>query len=285
MVGVGADDCAAARRGCSPAGWSATPTCWSCATRSRPPCSRRRRPGAVLDRRRPGVGARRRARPPSSRPSGRPRTITSPSATSPGTARIAGATWRPRCARRSEPTRCNCNHGRSAPEGATPRVADSLRELLGSDVKVLDPPDEPRPRPPASYRGDDLVIAMRFHALVAAGMAGTPFVAIAHEPKLAGLARRLGQVAVPAHASAAVLRAAMRPRPRPRPRAGRRRRRRGRRGASVRSSCCGCSSATASPTPRRSSPACPSPTGRAPGERRSPIRDVGRCHVRASGRS
>jgi polysaccharide pyruvyl transferase WcaK-like protein len=41
-----------------------------------------------------------------------------------------------------------------------------------------------------------LVVSLRFHALVAAAAAGTPFVAHAHEPKHAGLARRLGQRAV-----------------------------------------------------------------------------------------
>ena len=41
-------------------------------------------------------------------------------------------------------------------------------------------------------------------------MAGTRFVAVAHEPKLAGLARRLGQVSVPSHATAGVLEGAIR---------------------------------------------------------------------------
>jgi polysaccharide pyruvyl transferase WcaK-like protein len=46
---------------------------------------------------------------------------------------------------------------------------------------------------------------MRFHALVAAGAARRRIVTIAHEPKLAGLARRLGQIAVPPDAPPAVL--------------------------------------------------------------------------------
>lgn len=49
------------------------------------------------------------------------------------------------------------------------------------------------------------VVGLRFHSLVAAAAAGRPFLAIAHEPKLAGLARRLGQVSVPPHAAPAVL--------------------------------------------------------------------------------
>lgn len=57
--------------------------------------------------------------------------------------------------------------------------------------------------PPASvpaaalrYRDARLVFGQRFHSLVAAAAAGTPFVASAHEPKLAELAARLGQQAV-----------------------------------------------------------------------------------------
>jgi len=54
------------------------------------------------------------------------------------------------------------------------------------------------------------VAGLRFHALVAAAAATVPFVAVAHEPKLAGLARRLGQPAVAdvAALGAALLRAA-----------------------------------------------------------------------------
>jgi polysaccharide pyruvyl transferase WcaK-like protein len=50
-----------------------------------------------------------------------------------------------------------------------------------------------------------LVVGLRFHALVAAAAAGTRFVAHAHEPKHAGLARRLGQVAVGTGESSAAL--------------------------------------------------------------------------------
>jgi polysaccharide pyruvyl transferase WcaK-like protein len=41
-----------------------------------------------------------------------------------------------------------------------------------------------------------LVVGFRFHSLVAAAAAGVPFVAVAHEPKLGALARRLGQPCV-----------------------------------------------------------------------------------------
>lgn len=50
-----------------------------------------------------------------------------------------------------------------------------------------------------------LVLGLRFHALLAAAAVGTPFVAVAHEPKLAGLATRFDQIWVPPHASPAVL--------------------------------------------------------------------------------
>lgn len=47
-----------------------------------------------------------------------------------------------------------------------------------------------------AFAGARLVVGLRFHALVAAAAAGVPFVAYAHEPKHAGIARRLGQPAV-----------------------------------------------------------------------------------------
>lgn len=55
----------------------------------------------------------------------------------------------------------------------------------------------------------DVVLGLRFHALVAAGLAGRRFVAVAHEPKLAGVARRLGQLYVPPHAGGEVYTAAV----------------------------------------------------------------------------
>jgi polysaccharide pyruvyl transferase WcaK-like protein len=49
--------------------------------------------------------------------------------------------------------------------------------------------------------GARLVRAQRFHSLVTAASAGVPALAVAHEPKLAGLARRLGQPTVDAGAA------------------------------------------------------------------------------------
>lgn len=54
------------------------------------------------------------------------------------------------------------------------------------------------------------LVGLRHHGLVAAGAAGRPFLALSHEPKLAGLARRLGQQWVPPHAPTAVLQASAR---------------------------------------------------------------------------
>ncbi len=53
------------------------------------------------------------------------------------------------------------------------------------------------------------VLALRFHAAVAAAAAGVPTLSVAHEPKLAGLARRIAQPTVPATAVPAVVRAAV----------------------------------------------------------------------------
>ena len=46
------------------------------------------------------------------------------------------------------------------------------------------------------FAGSRLVVALRFHALVAAAAAGVPAIAYAHEAKLAGLGKRLGQPVV-----------------------------------------------------------------------------------------
>jgi polysaccharide pyruvyl transferase WcaK-like protein len=54
-----------------------------------------------------------------------------------------------------------------------------------------------------------LVVGLRFHSLIAAAAAGTPFVAFVHEPKLAAAARRLGQPRVSADAPPGALTAAV----------------------------------------------------------------------------
>ncbi len=62
-------------------------------------------------------------------------------------------------------------------------------------VRVWDPPTDV-PSAARDYRRATVLIGLRFHSLVAAASAGVPFVAVAHEPKLTGVARRLGQRAV-----------------------------------------------------------------------------------------
>jgi polysaccharide pyruvyl transferase WcaK-like protein len=87
-------------------------------------------------------------------------------------------------------------------------LAERLNARLGGVARILEPPVDLADAA-AAFARDRLVIGLRFHALVAAAQAGTRFLAVAHEPKLAGLARRFNQVSVPAHASAAVLAAAV----------------------------------------------------------------------------
>jgi polysaccharide pyruvyl transferase WcaK-like protein len=83
---------------------------------------------------------------------------------------------------------------RDAGEGGDEELAAALRERLG-DAELL---DRPRDLLAArdSFRDAAAVVALRFHAVPAAAAAGVPLVAYAHEPKLAGGARRLGQHAV-----------------------------------------------------------------------------------------
>ena len=74
-------------------------------------------------------------------------------------------------------------------------IAEVVARRIGADVLAA-----PRDLRDAQrvMRGAALVVGMRFHALVAAGAAGTRFLAVAHEPKLEALARRLEQPCVPA---------------------------------------------------------------------------------------
>jgi polysaccharide pyruvyl transferase WcaK-like protein len=75
-------------------------------------------------------------------------------------------------------------------------LARMVAGRLDGDVQIVPPPaglDDARDL----FAGARLVVALRFHALTAAAAAGVPFVAVAHEAKLAGLGRRLGQPVVP----------------------------------------------------------------------------------------
>jgi polysaccharide pyruvyl transferase WcaK-like protein len=84
------------------------------------------------------------------------------------------------------------------------RLAQAVAERLGAPVEILDPPADLADAVRA-FAGCRIVVGLRFHALMAAAAAGVPFVALAHEPKLAGLARRLSQPAVDPTATPAAL--------------------------------------------------------------------------------
>ena len=84
-----------------------------------------------------------------------------------------------------------------APDGAL--AADVVSRLGGRAEIGVPPRDLIEAR--AAMAGARLVVAQRFHSLVAAASAGAPALAVAHEAKLAGLARRLGQPAVDPDAS------------------------------------------------------------------------------------
>lgn len=74
----------------------------------------------------------------------------------------------------------------------TPMVA-AITESLPQPVEVLDPPPDLERAARAVHQTASVLVGLRFHSLVAAGAAGIPFVAIAHEPKLSALACRFGQ--------------------------------------------------------------------------------------------
>ena len=78
-------------------------------------------------------------------------------------------------------------------------LAADVAARLGGDALIGAPPADLRVARDG-MTGARLVIAQRFHALVAAASAGVPALAVAHEPKLSGLARRLEQPTVAADA-------------------------------------------------------------------------------------
>jgi polysaccharide pyruvyl transferase WcaK-like protein len=74
-------------------------------------------------------------------------------------------------------------------------LARMVAGRLDGDVQIVPPPSSLADAC-GLFAGARLVVALRFHALTAAAAAGVPFVAVAHEAKLAGLGRRLGQPVV-----------------------------------------------------------------------------------------
>ncbi|HEX4362966.1 MAG TPA: polysaccharide pyruvyl transferase family protein [Solirubrobacteraceae bacterium] len=93
-------------------------------------------------------------------------------------------------------------------------LARAVNERLGGAAELLLPPVDLH-EAQTLFARMRLVVGLRFHALVAAAAAGTSFIAVAHEPKLAAVARRLGQPVVgaegkgldPRELSAAILQA------------------------------------------------------------------------------
>lgn len=87
-------------------------------------------------------------------------------------------------------------------------MVEELRGRLGA-AEAVAPTPRSLPEAVESIRGFGTVLCLRFHSLVATAAAGTPAVAVAHEPKLAGLARRLGQRAVAPNVSPEALTSAV----------------------------------------------------------------------------
>jgi polysaccharide pyruvyl transferase WcaK-like protein len=87
-------------------------------------------------------------------------------------------------------------------------LARAVRRELGAAAELGVPPADLAEAREQAQRAR-VVLGLRHHALLAAAAAGTPFVASAHEPKLTGVARRLGQAAVPHDAPAMVIAAAL----------------------------------------------------------------------------
>ena len=88
--------------------------------------------------------------------------------------------------------------------GPDARLGRRLVAGIGPEASLVPPPDD-LGQAVRRMAGRSAVLALRFHAALAAAQAGTPFVAVAHEPKLAGLARRTGQLAVAPVAPAATI--------------------------------------------------------------------------------
>lgn len=86
--------------------------------------------------------------------------------------------------------------------------ARAVRARLGGAAKLVLPPEDLAEAVDA-MRGACAILAMRFHAIPAACVAGTPVVAFDHEAKLAALSRRLGRPALSPDAGPEALAAAL----------------------------------------------------------------------------
>jgi polysaccharide pyruvyl transferase WcaK-like protein len=92
--------------------------------------------------------------------------------------------------------------------GQDAALARAVAQRLARPIRVLEPPAG-LDAAIAAFGHARLVVGLRFHALIAAAAAGTPFLAFVHEPKLAAAARRLAQPAIAADAAAPDLSAAV----------------------------------------------------------------------------
>lgn len=81
------------------------------------------------------------------------------------------------------------------PDGDDAMAAELASRLDGRAEVVAPPADLTAAAEWFATTG--VLVGLRFHSLVAAGAAGCPFVAVAHEPKLLGLSRRLKQHDLP----------------------------------------------------------------------------------------
>jgi polysaccharide pyruvyl transferase WcaK-like protein len=98
--------------------------------------------------------------------------------------------------------------GTTAGEGRDPGLVAELAGRIGRPVQVLEPlPDLGAGSGAMAAAG--AVVALGSHALIAAAAAGVAAVAVACEPAIADLARRLDQPLVPADASVVAIRTAI----------------------------------------------------------------------------
>jgi polysaccharide pyruvyl transferase WcaK-like protein len=98
--------------------------------------------------------------------------------------------------------------GTTAGDGRDQGLVAEVARRIGRPVQVLAPLRDLGARD-TSMAGAGAVVALGSHALIAAATAGVPAVAVACEPAISDLARRLDQPLVAADASAGAIRAAI----------------------------------------------------------------------------
>lgn len=93
--------------------------------------------------------------------------------------------------------------------GADGAISGALARVLGRRADLVDAPADLEAGASLAARAE-VVLCLRFHGAMASAIAGTPFVAVGHEPKLTALARRLGAPCVEAGCAPSELAAALR---------------------------------------------------------------------------